>query len=490
VVDHSEGSLGSHDLGYDACMTDLAVPKNAQPELRLGRIRLKNFRRIQELDIAIPADAQVICLVGHNGGGKSSLVSLLVDAAFRLTTETIPDTRSPSENSDQSHRRLATTGEVGNGGNAAGFRLDWSFGTRLFDIAQVFAKGALSDAGNTDMVREVAEFLEYPGQVVALPGHSNWLWSKNPGIDAANDPLSKVVFLERPSARYEVPFYEDKAISAAPSISDNWPGYRLLPVRVSTGVKTLETFLLDMILDGHVAQKNPTSISGEYADRAIDKIRKAFKILTGEDQVVRLEAWPFRRVGFGVLNALSLLSAGELDVLVTVGAIVAQQTYLLRKFGQESYPDAEPAGVVFIDEVDSHLHPNWQQLVLPLLCELFPHVQFVVSTHSPFVLRSLPQEKTVVLRLPDGKSFQHDFSAWSTDEILRVVFDVDPEWSAEVTRDLKLFAEKAADKEQYQTALVLYRALAQRSQSLRAACDVIVSRSDIALRDLIRTAQL
>jgi predicted ATP-binding protein involved in virulence len=48
----------------------------------------------------------------------------------------------------------------------------------------------------------------------------------------------------------------------------------------------------------------------------------------------------------------------------------------------------ELEGVVFIDEIDSHLHISLQRLILPFFVELFPKVQFIVTTHSPFVLMS------------------------------------------------------------------------------------------------------
>ncbi|MCL1992848.1 MAG: ATP-binding protein [Spirochaetes bacterium] len=48
----------------------------------------------------------------------------------------------------------------------------------------------------------------------------------------------------------------------------------------------------------------------------------------------------------------------------------------------------ELEGVVFIDEIDSHLHISLQRLILPFFTESFPNVQFIVSTHSPFVLMS------------------------------------------------------------------------------------------------------
>lgn len=47
-------------------------------------------------------------------------------------------------------------------------------------------------------------------------------------------------------------------------------------------------------------------------------------------------------------------------------------------------------GIVLIDEIETHLHLQLQKMVLPLLTQLFPNIQFIVTTHSPFVLNSLP----------------------------------------------------------------------------------------------------
>ena len=55
-------------------------------------------------------------------------------------------------------------------------------------------------------------------------------------------------------------------------------------------------------------------------------------------------------------------------------------------------------GVVLIDEVDMHLHPSWQQTVIRDLTRAFPLVQFIVTTHSPQVLTSVPAESIRILR--------------------------------------------------------------------------------------------
>lgn len=47
-------------------------------------------------------------------------------------------------------------------------------------------------------------------------------------------------------------------------------------------------------------------------------------------------------------------------------------------------------GIVLIDEIETHLHLELQRIVMPLLTRVFPNIQFIVTTHSPFVLNSLP----------------------------------------------------------------------------------------------------
>ena len=49
----------------------------------------------------------------------------------------------------------------------------------------------------------------------------------------------------------------------------------------------------------------------------------------------------------------------------------------------------EPDGVVLIDELETHLHLELQEIILPFLCEMFPRLQFIVATHSPAVICSI-----------------------------------------------------------------------------------------------------
>ncbi len=68
---------------------------------------------------------------------------------------------------------------------------------------------------------------------------------------------------------------------------------------------------------------------------------------------------------------------------------IASRLSILNPSVQNSL-DAE--GIVLIDEIDLHLHPSWQQRILPDLMRTFPNIQFIVTTHSPQVISAIPAE--------------------------------------------------------------------------------------------------
>ena len=80
---------------------------------------------------------------------------------------------------------------------------------------------------------------------------------------------------------------------------------------------------------------------------------------------------------------------------------------------------------MIIDEIDAHLHPSLQRKVLPFFTDLFPNIQFIVSTHSPFVLTSI--DNTVVYDLTSLKTFdasECDIRFYTTDLIAENFLDV------------------------------------------------------------------
>lgn len=64
----------------------------------------------------------------------------------------------------------------------------------------------------------------------------------------------------------------------------------------------------------------------------------------------------------------------------------------------------EMRGVVMVDEIDLHLHPEWQKVVVPTLAKALPNVQFIFTTHSPLVVGSLMSQNLFLLSQEEGST--------------------------------------------------------------------------------------
>jgi len=79
-------------------------------------------------------------------------------------------------------------------------------------------------------------------------------------------------------------------------------------------------------------------------------------------------------------------------------------------------------GIILIDEIDEHLHLSIQRKVLPLLISTFPKIQFIVTTHSPFVLGS--SDKFIIFDISKNKEMP-ELTMYSYENIVKNVMGVD-----------------------------------------------------------------
>jgi predicted ATP-binding protein involved in virulence len=103
----------------------------------------------------------------------------------------------------------------------------------------------------------------------------------------------------------------------------------------------------------------------------------------------RDESLVLRHERFGVMKA-EQLSDGIKNILAMVADIAYRCVLLNSHLGEAAATSS--TGIVMIDEVDMHLHPKWQQTVIGSLQAAFPKIQFILTTHSPQVLSTVPAE--------------------------------------------------------------------------------------------------
>ena len=81
----------------------------------------------------------------------------------------------------------------------------------------------------------------------------------------------------------------------------------------------------------------------------------------------------------------------------------------------------EKPAIVMIDEIETHLHVELQKRALPFLTQMFPNVQFIISTHSPFAISSL--KNAVIFDLEKNRRVE-DLSTFSWETIVESYFDI------------------------------------------------------------------
>lgn len=120
---------------------------------------------------------------------------------------------------------------------------------------------------------------------------------------------------------------------------------------------------------------------------------------------------------------LDQLSDGEKNMIAMIGDIARR----LSMANPHMENPLEGNGIVLIDEIDLHLHPLWQRVIISRLTEVFPNCQFIVSTHSPQVLSHVKAEHIFILKpIKDDVSIEKPTESYgkSTDRQLEDILGV------------------------------------------------------------------
>lgn len=86
-------------------------------------------------------------------------------------------------------------------------------------------------------------------------------------------------------------------------------------------------------------------------------------------------------------------------------------------------------GIILIDEIEVHMHPEWQTKIVKVLTDIFPKAQFFMTTHSPHVIQTAEPQQIISLELSDKKEVsqrelpasEYGFKGWTIEEILKDV---------------------------------------------------------------------
>lgn len=194
--------------------------------------------------------------------------------------------------------------------------------------------------------------------------------------------------------------------------------------------------------------------AGELLYETTRKIIKA-SLLEGElDHVARATFTPVIRQS-GQSVPLGNLSSGNAYLIQRMISLLGKMyaVHVLR--GTEPSELCNTPGLLLIDEAENHLHPKWQKRFIRDILGVFPNLQIIATTHSPFILASVPGARVFVCRF-NGKSctVSEETDTYANkpvdDILLSDAFDTTQPFNEEITKliEARKKAARAGDVEE------------------------------------------
>ena len=202
-------------------------------------------------------------------------------------------------------------------------------------------------------------------------------------------------------------------------------------------------WLANMIAKEAISFKNEQPDATQKYRQNISSLEKIIQTLLKSDVRFELQTNPTDLVlkKNGTTLDFDVIPDGLKSIISWVGDLLMR---LDRLSWVDDVPIFERNIILFLDEIEVHLHPKWQMKILPIVQQLFPHAQIFISTHSPFVVNSVDDAWIYKLKLDEkGVSTcaapQLSETGKSYSLILDEIFDVEESFGLETEEKLNRF---------------------------------------------------
>ena len=363
--------------------------------MHIDRLDIENFRCFEDRTFVF--DPQFTLLIGANATGKTAILDALA-IALGSALIPVPDARSRGIGRRDVRRIYRFSGETGHfvehyparieaSGTVGGSKLVWvrelksakSWTTRKGTYAMRQVIGDLVRRSTADD-RIVFPYIGYYG--------TNRFW-----LD------------QRPTAKGKV----DRV-----GRNSRYIGYKGCLTSISS-TRYLTAWIKHLALIEVQRRERLKTLHAVYEAIAAcveDAVAAEFDF--AEDDIV-IEFSKDSRV------PLQLLSDGQRSMAAMAADIAMRCSQLNPHLNERA--SAETPGIVLIDELDLHLHPRWQRGVVEHLIKAFPRLQFVATSHSPFIIQSVSQGG--VINLDQGTDVPEMPEAQSVEDVAENIMGID-----------------------------------------------------------------
>ena len=396
----------------------------------IKEIKFKNYGPISQLDITPQFDPQgnpkPIVIIGKNGSGKTLLLGNLLDGLIELKRQKYDSLQEVPGNS------LLKIGKK-----------DYIKNNEDYSIINIKFEDNHLSADYVDLMTRLdhTNFMaKY--QTLNLTGQNHRGFIENGFYKQCNIPDQNIlkcfetnIISFFPHSRYDHPAWLNKETTFGFSFKEKFINQDNKSIIKHDVIKEIETWILDCLLDREIYEKQFVQIPNQlfqgfagYRGKNNDIINLINELL----KIIYKSKFPKltnARIGIGAKNRRSIaifvtengvenkvspsfshLSSGEAMLLSLFAALLKEYDDL----GQNARRLEDVKGIVVIDEIDLHLHIEFQKTILPELIKRFKKVQFVLTTHSPFFLYGMDEtynENWKLINLPFGNEIGlHDYS--------------------------------------------------------------------------------
>jgi predicted ATP-binding protein involved in virulence len=354
--------------------------------MRIRKLHLKNFRGFKELEIKFP-DSNLVVFVGINGAGKSSLLDCIAMFLSQFVSLLCNKNSRGNEFVITENDINIEAEETGN----------------IITVDGFYNPKSDEDTFSWMMVKSLSSRKHHETYPTTPSLYSSQVYeriSENPDSDLTVLAYyqNQKIFLEKPAKpkkkdyefsqfyAYENAFkkgvHDFNDFAAWFRLEEDWENEKKLEKGLDFVNKNLE--VVRRAIQNFLEKIPLAGLSNLHVVRT--KRDKPFRFDTAHESSLVIEK-------SGESLKIEQLSDGEKMLLLVVSDLARRLS-----IANPGLDDAlQGKGIVLIDEIDLHLHPQWQREVINALIRTFPNCQFITTTHSPQVLSNVEKENILIL---------------------------------------------------------------------------------------------
>ncbi len=349
------------------------------------RVLFANRAPFKYLDLSFDK-IDVISLTGFNGTGKTTILSYIVDAFYEIARKAF-DQEFDGKKAGKLYRISSDINIIDGADNSLVYIC---FGLDNKEIHYFDFQGNINEVTFTELMGNVGvdtnNILNFKDIVNQLKQGHRYAKYVSVNNDEASRVFEKNLATYFPSYRYEQPGYLNDVYRVELKFKKQsaFMGYLLNPIEVTSDLPEIANWMMDIILDNQLYPQAPgiseqiNQVNALVTSILATKSEKNTRLGIGNRHLGGARIQVIDQDEKMIYPTIFNMSAGESALFCLFGELIKQAD----RIGKT--PD-DVEGIVLVDEIDKHLHISMQRVYIPDLMQMFPKVQFIISTHSTFI---------------------------------------------------------------------------------------------------------